>query len=729
MIQPVTPNYGANDSDWAHFSMVLGLTADLLPVVSNPNAKISESSKMKELGKTPSQYIGVNGSRTVVGIPGWTAKLTNDDEVDAWSSEPDLGICLQTRTVRAIDIDITDQDQATAIEEVVRDVLGVLPKRFRSNSSKSAFLLSIDGELPKRKLVTEHGIIEFLANGQQMIVSGTHPSGERYQWQGGLPDSIPVVTIDQFNTCWSVLAGLFATEAEVESRATGDRKRGPTIEAPDEVASWLRTSNKVIGNDKSGALIIKCPWDAEHSTGSVGDGSTVWFPAGTNGYDMGHFRCLHGHCDHRTDAEFIREIGMPVLDEVDVFDVVVRDEGSGEMDPLPNFSRTRDGAIKATLPNLRMALTRFDVCGAYIAYDTFEDAIVIKPPYQEWRPFNDDDATALRIVLEQTGFAPIGKELMRDCVSLVASGNKFDSAIDWLRSLKWDGIKRIEMFNHELLGAEDTPYSRALSMYMWTALAGRVLVPGIKADIAPIWQSDTQGEGKSSTLAALVPVRSQFCEISLHENEDTLARKMRGKLVVEMSEMDGLKHRDQESIKKFLSSSGHTVILKFKEHSALLLRRCLAIGTTNDRELLNDPTGSRRLAPIEVKNVKVDAIRELREQLWAEGAAEFEANGIAYKTLESLMKPEHEKFRMTDSWDPVIQDWLYINDPLTGEIPAGMAKLTTSYILRNALGFNPNQMSKVHEMRVGKAMINLGFKNTKRMINGVRNHVWIKNDA
>lgn len=42
-------NFGAAPGEWVHFSKVLGLTRDLLPVVSDPNAKISEYSTVKDL--------------------------------------------------------------------------------------------------------------------------------------------------------------------------------------------------------------------------------------------------------------------------------------------------------------------------------------------------------------------------------------------------------------------------------------------------------------------------------------------------------------------------------------------------------------------------------------------------------------------------------------------------------------------------------------------------------
>ena len=84
--------WGATPEEWNHFAC-LGLTADLLPVVSNPHAKVSTKSKMKSLGKTPSRYYGA----LVGGFAEWTQHQTTTQELSAWAKEPDYGICLQTR--------------------------------------------------------------------------------------------------------------------------------------------------------------------------------------------------------------------------------------------------------------------------------------------------------------------------------------------------------------------------------------------------------------------------------------------------------------------------------------------------------------------------------------------------------------------------------------------------------------------------------------------------------
>src|SRR3954468_4713210 len=97
-----TQRYGATPEAWDHFAVTLKLVEDLLPVVSNPNAAISDNSMMKALGKTPSLY---NSSGKVIGIPKWTKAIANEHIVGRWASHADYGICLQTRKVRGIDHD------------------------------------------------------------------------------------------------------------------------------------------------------------------------------------------------------------------------------------------------------------------------------------------------------------------------------------------------------------------------------------------------------------------------------------------------------------------------------------------------------------------------------------------------------------------------------------------------------------------------------------------------
>ena len=101
-------------------------------------------------------------------------------------------------------------------------------------------------------------------------------------------------------------------------------------------------------------------------------------------------------------------------------------------------------------------------------------------------------------------------------------------------------------------GYSDTPYTRAVGQYLWSALAGRVLCPGVKADMVPV-AVGAQGARKSTAVAAMAPAPEHFMEADLSRSDDDQARLMRGKLVIELAELNGLRTREAEHIKAFVS--------------------------------------------------------------------------------------------------------------------------------------------------------------------------------
>lgn len=299
--------HGATPEEWQHFSFMLGLTRDLLPVVSDPAAVISPNSKIQKVGKTPSIY---NRDKQVVGIPDWTDWVASEEDVARWERSRDYGICIQTRDVRAIDIDMEDPDLAGAVDRAVEHALGFgLPTRIRPNSAKRLLAFRLAGEHPKEVIRYDDGvglvsgIVELLMNGQQFIAAGTHPSGVKYEWSGGLPYAIPELTLDQLSAIKAAIAGLLGTEWNA-GRVTASRGGlVKTGRVDDAVSDYLRDSEWFRGDDSDGRVYIHCPWQSGHS-GDSGETETTYFPAGSNGLLTGGWKCLHASCAHRTGWDF-----------------------------------------------------------------------------------------------------------------------------------------------------------------------------------------------------------------------------------------------------------------------------------------------------------------------------------------------------------------------------------------------------------------------------------------
>lgn len=727
---PQSPYWGATPQEWRLFSEVLGLTADLLPVVSNPEAKVSANSTIRQLGKTPSLY---NPKGMVVGIPKWTSKIADATEIAKWRSQPDLGICIQTRHLRAIDIDVDDETKAQAIRAFFEQHLEEgLPVRWRQGSGKCLLAFIVEGEFPKRVIKVNGGIVEVLGDGQQFIASGTHPKGQRYQWLWpfeGL-EAFSILTAARFDEVFAAFVKEFNIgEAQIVSSAT--RRRGIHISMHDEVVDQL----DILGAGPDGQLYIRCPFEAEHTSPS-NEPDTCYFPAGTGGYQKGHFKCLHAHCTGRNDGEFLDALGL----RNNMFGGVSKVDLGTPAPNLPALKRKKNGQIEATVDNLLRYLVRTDLIGMEIGLDDFKGVIMQKPTVSpQWVAFKDSDYTSLRQLLDIRGFAPVGRELIRDCVEKIAEQRRFDSARQWLDGVPaWDGTARVGRFLADYLGAEDSAYATAVSMYLWTALVGRIMQPGIKADMAVIL-SGPQGTGKSGMAKLLAPFEDAFAEISLSDGDDTLARRMRGKVAVEIGELKGLRNKEMEYVKAFVSRTHEEWVPKYKEFAQSYPRRCVFIGTTNQDEFLADSTGNRRWLPISVGKSASCSIpdeqsrgvhaffnfQRLKLHFWAEAKVLFEKHGILAQEAEALARDVHDQHTLYDDWQTVVETWLN-REELDGSKPADRSTTTIGDVLRQAVGIPSERITRAHQMRAADALKRLGWSKKTKRVDGVVSKSWVK---
>ena len=702
--------WGATPDDWQKF-IDLGLTEDLLPVVSNPGYPIAPNSTLKTKGKVPSL---LNASDQIVGIGKWTGKRASQKQIEKWRKTPDYGICIQTRNVRALDIDIICDGDSDKIVSSVISILGELPKRARSDSSKCLLAFRMEGEYAKRVLRCEHGDIEFLANGQQFVAAGTHSDGGRYEWSAF--EDFPEVSPKQFESLWFMLQEEFGISEATEGRLRNDKAL--TVIKDDLIYKTLADKGLVLSYGSEGQAFIECPWKDGHSRDS-GPTETAYFPAGTRGYEQGHFHCFHSSCSERTDGDFEIALGLRDGDFTDLQELA-------EQAPVkvPKWQRTKDGRPKALLNNVIRALQNEHVCKYLPRYDIFRDEFIMENRRDNtYRLLHDVDYIKLRSRLEDKhGFLPLSDKLVRDAVHYMAKEHQIDSARAWLDQQKWDGVARVTTFLEAYLGVKSSKYSRAVSDYIWTALAGRVISPGLKVDMVPILQGP-QGIMKSSAIEAMAPSVNEFVEISFHESDADLARKMRGKLVGEIPELKGLRSREVEHIKAFITRRQEEWVPKYQEHKTKYPRRTVFFGTTNDSEFLMDTTGNRRWLPFRVSSdIDMESLERDCDQLWAEGAEIFKAEGLRYKDAERLSFDEHEQFMIRDTWIDVIADWLEITE-LDGMRNADRPFKTLD-VLQDALNLDIRRVQRADEMKAANALRTLGYTPKIERVGGRPVRIW-----
>lgn len=333
--------------------------------------------------------------------------------------------------------------------------------------------------------------------------------------------------------------------------------------------------------------------------------------------------------------------------------------------PLPiigKYINEKDQTLRPAMEQIVAWVERPDVIGWEFAYDSFSDEVMWQPYNAEppqWAAMTDEDMTDVRVALDRANFKGASKGDVRDAVFRVAYNNTIDTAQIWLDGLEWDGVPRIKHFFARYFGTDDNEYTQEVSIYLWQALAARVLYPGYKADIMPILVG-SQRKGKTEAIEAIAPHEDHFVELSFAHKDDDASRLMRGALVAEVAELRGMGTKDLEAIKAFITRRFETWTPKYKEKKIRYYRRLVMIGTGNRTDFLSDPTGNRRFAPMTVRtgSDKKAIIRD-RDQLWAEGAEWFKLLGeINTDRLVELSEEVNKGFMRDNPYEDSIRDTL-----------------------------------------------------------------------
>ncbi len=406
---------------------------------------------------------------------------------------------------------------------------------------------------------------------------------------------------------------------------------------------------------------------------------------------------------------------------------------AGELPEGSPLVMNRKMQFEATLPAIAYTLERFE--SNVFGFDEFRDCLMVKAAGTDaWLPISDIGMIELREYFERVmHFAPVSKDAMRDALELVASRNKFDSAITWLNGLTWDGVPRLDRFLTTYCGTVDDEYTRAVSTYIWTGMAARVLDPGCQLDMVVAFQSP-QGKMKSTGFQAMVPTDDCFTDgLSLHEDDDDFKRLLRGKLLIEVAEMAGLSKADIGLVKRVITRRVEEWIEKFKTHPTRFKRRCMLFASTNEPQFLPpDETGHRRWLPVEVTQLDRARIGTDRDQLWAEGAFQWKArrealgieHGVAWADAERLAAGRHAKYEQTDIWETVIERWLESTSP-SETVPPKNRPIALNEVLIGAIGLGTSHHDTRAEKRVSRVLRQLGYESRPVRVDGKQVKRWV----
>lgn len=277
------------------------------------------------------------------------------------------------------------------------------------------------------------------------------------------------------------------------------------------------------------------------------------------------------------------------------------------------------------------------------------------------RLWSDTDNNGMYWYAENV-FQITGRGNIDAALDLHASMHAFNEVQDYLRGLSWDGIPRLDTLFVDYLGAEDTPYTRAVTRKAFAAAVARAMDPGCKFDNMLIL-CGPQGVGKSTLLDKMS--RGWFNDsIRTFEGKEA-SELLQGVWIVEIAELDAFRRTDVARIKQFLSLRVDRFRAAYGRHVKELPRCCVFFGTCNQIEFLQDTTGNRRFWPVDVnkteghKQVWEDLTAEVIDQLWAEAYARWCCGEELFlkNDLEREAQKKQEEHRETSARDGLIAEF------------------------------------------------------------------------
>lgn len=285
------------------------------------------------------------------------------------------------------------------------------------------------------------------------------------------------------------------------------------------------------------------------------------------------------------------------------------------------------GAIQKTIANVLVILGNDPAIKGAVIFDEFANRAKVlralpwekdKDHFKERIWDNSDDA-GLRFYIEKM-YTITGKDRIQDAFDIYMSQNKIHVIRDYLNSLVWDGVSRIDTLLVDYFGTADTPYERAVIRKSLVAAVARMIKPGTKFDNMLIL-TGKQGIGKSTFLKKL---GKDWFSDSVNKFEGKEAcEQLRGCWIIEVGELTGFNRAEMSDVKNFLSKQEDIYREPYARRTSIFPRQCIFFGTTNDKEFLRDKTGNRRFWPVDAglvvpkKSIFTDLDNEV-DQIWAE---------------------------------------------------------------------------------------------------------------
>ena len=227
-----------------------------------------------------------------------------------------------------------------------------------------------------------------------------------------------------------------------------------------------------------------------------------------------------------------------------------------------------------------------------------------------------------------------------------------------------------------------------------------------------------QGTNKTKFFRNLLPndLRNFYAESNLDEGKDSEILMTKKWLIID-DEFGGKSKKDATKLKRMSSQQTFSIRMPYGRVSEDLMRLAVLGGTSNDYEVINDPTGNRRVIPINLVSFDFDKYDKVnKDKLFIELYNEWKND------KEGWFLTKHEIQILNDTTvenqDIMIEEELIIKGMTQNEYGVLTTSEITTGLMARYVGLRTNPK------RVGMALKKLGHEQIIRKINGKTTRIY-----
>ena len=220
--------------------------------------------------------------------------------------------------------------------------------------------------------------------------------------------------------------------------------------------------------------------------------------------------------------------------------------------------------------------------------------------------------------------------------------------------------------------------------------------------------SPTQGLHKSTFHRELLPqaLRDYYTDDFSLSTKGNAQRKMVEFALINMDEFDKEPRKKMPELKSLMQTLKPSFIGAYKKNFNRLPRIASFVGTSNRRELLTDPTGSRRFLVVEPEGlINVEGIHH--DQLYAQLVQEVENGEPCFfsKADEREMEEHNRPYRVLSPVEKLVKT--FFRQAEEGE---DCWSLSAADIIKELSSHNRALLRDMSQSEMGKVMNRLGWK-------------------